>query len=304
MLFKRRHPKDPLISVVIIGYNMARELPRTVETFLPPYQRGIDADEIEIIVMDNGSSKPVPGEIVQAWPSQVKYHYVEDAHPSPALALNQGVSMARGKWVCPAIDGARMVSPAIMQCVKALILLHDNPVIATIGYHLGSKVQHEAVLEGYDQDVEDALLASVNWRADPEKLFDISVPAASSVGLFLQPIAESNVLILKKSFYLSIGGYDEAFNIPGGALVNLDFFKRCVEHPSTDYILLANEGSFHQFHGGAATSNFDQDLWRKYAAQYEAIRGVVYAKPETLPIIYGKMTEGLQQRLIAAAKTL
>ena len=37
----------PRLSVVVIGFDMARELPRTVQSLLPPYQRGIDPGEVE-----------------------------------------------------------------------------------------------------------------------------------------------------------------------------------------------------------------------------------------------------------------
>jgi len=55
----------PIISVVIISYNMAREIPRTVQSFLPPYQLAIGYNDIEIIVMENGSSHPVDPEVVK-----------------------------------------------------------------------------------------------------------------------------------------------------------------------------------------------------------------------------------------------
>ena len=49
----------PLVSIVVVGFDMARELPRTVRSFLPPYQRGVGADQIQIIIADNGSAEPV-----------------------------------------------------------------------------------------------------------------------------------------------------------------------------------------------------------------------------------------------------
>ena len=48
---------DPKVSVVIISYNMARELPRTIKSFSPTMQRGVGAKEYELIVVDNGSAR-------------------------------------------------------------------------------------------------------------------------------------------------------------------------------------------------------------------------------------------------------
>jgi glycosyltransferase involved in cell wall biosynthesis len=47
----------PRLSVIVISYNMARELPRTVRTLSPALQQDIGEDDYEIIVIDNGSTQ-------------------------------------------------------------------------------------------------------------------------------------------------------------------------------------------------------------------------------------------------------
>jgi len=300
----------PIISVVIISYNMSREIPRTVQSFLPPYQLAIGYNDIEIIVMENGSNYPVDPEVVKAWPSCVRYVQVTNSHPSPATALNAGVAMSRGDWVCPVIDGARMVTPGIFKHAHDMIKAHNNPVIATMGYHLGHKIQQHNVLEGYNQDAEDALLNSIGWPNNPYDLFKISSLGGSARGSWLTQIAESNVLVLKKSFYETLGGFDEKFDIPGGGLVNLDFFKRCIDHEDSLYIMLADEGSFHQYHGGVTTSravnlpsfeDTEKTTWQIYAEQYLAIRGEPYQPSKIYPIIYGVMNNIVREQTINAA---
>ncbi len=306
----RSNQKRPLISVIIIAYNMAREIPRTVYSFLPPYQLGIEMDDIEIIVIENGSRHPVDPEFVASWPSCVRYVQAENPHPSPAKALNQGVAMSKGDWVCPVIDGARMITPGVFKLAHDMMKVHENPVIATIGYHLGHKTQQENVLEGYNQDVEDKLLDSIGWPNNPYDLFEISSLGGSALGIWLSQISESNVLILKRSYYEAIGGFDERFDIPGGGLVNLDFFKRCVEGEESQYIMLANEGSFHQYHGGVTTSravglpsleNAEKTTWQIYDDQYLAIRGKRYQASKTFPILYGVINDNVREQAIKAA---
>lgn len=308
--FKRKAKQKPLFSVIIIAYNMAREIPRTVQSFLPPYQSGIQDSDIEIIVMDNGSSVPVDPKIIESWPSTVRYVQVENPHPSPAKALNAGAQMAKADWICPVIDGARMVSPGIFQSAKQLIKSHDNPIIATIGRHIGDKVQQFNVREGYNQTVEDELLSSIDWPNDPYRLFDISCVGGSAQGGWLMPIAESNVLILSKALYTQLGGYDEAFDIPGGGLINLDFFKRAIEHEQSQYILLLGEASFHQYHGGVTTSrpvsdpsveDKERTTWDIYAQQYEDIRGMPYQISSRAPLLYGAMSSRVQAEVLKAA---
>lgn len=309
-MISRPNGKRPLISVVIIAYNMAREIPRTVQSFLPPYQQGISFEDIEIIVMENGSNHPVDQDIVSAWPECVRYVQVKNPLPSPASALNQGVSMCRGDWVCPVIDGARMITPGIFQLTNNLIASHKNPVITTVGYHLGHKPQQKNVLEGYNQNVEDSLLSSIDWPNKPYDLFKVSSLGLSALGNWLAPIAESNVLILNKEFYHHIGGYDEKFNHPGGGIVNLDFFKRCVEHPESQYILLLGEASFHQYHGGVTTSrgvdlpsveDQTKTTWQIYADQYFNIHGKTYEIPQIQPLIYGHLNQSIKEQTIKAA---
>ena len=302
---------SPLISVIIISYNMAREIPKTVHSFLPPYQNDIDASEIELIIMENGSSKPVDPKIIAAWPENVRYVNVTNPSPSPAEAINAGVHMAKSDWVCIVIDGARMVTPGLFKTAKDLIHIHPCPIIATIGRHLGEKVQQFSVQDGYNQTQEDALLASINWpHGDPYRLFDISCVGGSAQGSWLMPIAESNVLILKKSLYEDLGGYDEKFDIPGGALVNLDFFKRAIEHDNSQYFMLTGEASFHQYHEGVTTSrpvnapsieDESKTTWDIYAQQYEDIRGIPYSLSAMAPMIYGPVNDHLQTEILKAA---
>ena len=306
----KSNSKSPLISVIIISYNMAREIPKTVHSFLPPYQIDIDVSEIELIIMENGSCKPVDPKIIAAWPENVRYVNVPNPKSSPIEAINTGVQMAKSDWVCVVIDGARMVTPGLFKMAKDLIHIHPCPMIATIGRHLGEKVQQFSVQDGYSQTQEDALLASIDWpHGDPYRLFDISCVGGSAQGSWLMPIAESNVLILKKSLYEELGGYDEKFDIPGGGLANLDFFKRAIEHDDSQYFMLTGEASFHQYHEGVTTSrpvnapsieDESKTTWDIYAQQYEDIRGIPYSLSPIAPMIYGPVNDRLQTEIFKA----
>ncbi|MEM7491946.1 MAG: glycosyltransferase [Pseudomonadota bacterium] len=284
----------PLVSVIIISYNMAREVPRTVTSFLPPYQKNLRPEDVEVIVIENGSSIPIPETVRSQWPDTVKYVNLEDAHPSPAIALNLGASMASAPVVCPVIDGARMASPGLLHWGLKTLRGHDRTIVSSVGFHLGKKLQQFAVEEGYNQDEEDALLASINWPARGYKLFEICALAGSSKFAWFGQVHESNAPLVPKSLYTEIGGFDEAFDIPGGGLVNLDFLNRLVDAPDTEYFALLGEGTFHQFHGGVTTSRPvnrpEADgitTWEKYAAQYRRLRGYDYRAPSRQPTFCG-----------------
>src|SRR4051812_34577202 len=49
----------PDLSVVVVAYCMARELPRTLQSLGAEYQTGIDDGQVEVLVVDNGSPDPL-----------------------------------------------------------------------------------------------------------------------------------------------------------------------------------------------------------------------------------------------------
>lgn len=290
------HMKNsPCISIIIISYNMPREIPRTVFSFLPPYQRNIDHDDVEIIVVENGSEFPVLESTVSNWPKNVRYCVPDKVISSPAYALNYGASLARGKYLCPVIDGARMASPGLVFNGLSATKFSERSFVATVGLHLGSEPQQFSVQKGYNQETEDELLDRIGWRDNGYRLFDISCFGRSAEAGWFGRLSESNAPILSARHYGNIGGYEAQFDIPGGGLVNLDFFRRCVEDPASMYVLLLGEGTFHQYHGGVTTSRpirqtlegDGRSTWDIYVDQYLRIRGENWKAPNTPPLLFG-----------------
>ena len=288
------HKPSPKVSIIIVCYNMSREVPRTVISYLPPYQRGIGPEDIEIIVLENGSSRPIPEDVRATWPNCVRYIDIPDPQPSPAAALNFGVEMARAPIVCPVIDGARMASPGLVATALKATAYSEMTFAASVGYHLGPDMQQISVNSGYCQEVEDSLLEAICWPSDGYRLFDICAPGGSSRSAWFGTLSESNAPFLRKNLYLSVGGYDIRFDLPGGGLVNLDFLNRFAERPDIDFMLLMGEATFHQFHGGVTTSRDialpeedGETTWSKYAKQYEQIRGGPYQQSQRMPILFG-----------------
>ena len=286
---------EPKISVVIICYDMSREIVRTVKSFLPPYQIDTGPGDVEILVIDNGSPTPLDCMIVDQWPSDVEYIYLEDAQASPASALNFGVRRSRSSVVCPVIDGARMASPGLISAGLKALDYSERTFVSTIGFHLGKELQQLAVKQGYCQAVEDELLRGIDWYNSGYRLFEICAPGGSSRCAWFGTISESNAPILRKSLFEEIGGFEEKFDIAGGGFVNLDFLTRAQSLEDVDYMLLLGEATFHQFHGGVTTSRHVQTpeddgitTYEKYNRQYAAIRGKRYSHPQRLPILFGE----------------
>lgn len=275
----------PQLSVVVVAYDMARELPRTLRTLVPPYQRGIDADGYEIVVVDNGSPTPVDPSLVKALPVPARLVRIDDATPSPARAANVGLREARGELIGLVIDGARMASPGLLTTARMAERLHPKPVITAPAWHLGTEVQNDSAAHGYDQAAEDALLDSVPWERDGYRLFEIATFANSSGRGLFGPMGESSALFLHRAVWDELGGLDERFQLPGGGLVNHDLYRRACSAAGVQLVVLLGEGTFHQFHGGATTAG--GAARDEMQADYEAIRGERYKPPANRPLFIG-----------------
>jgi hypothetical protein len=275
------------ISVVVVVHDMARELPRTLETLSCPYQQAIEADDYEVVVVDNGSAVPVDVQLGERYPMRLRVARIDDAPPSPARAANLGISLADGELIGLIVDGARMASPGLLAGARQGATLATRPVVATAAFHLGRGRHMDAADAGYDQQVEDELLESVDWRKDGYELFSISVFAGSSGRGWFGPLGESSGLFMARETWTELRGLDEGFALPGGGLVNHDLYRRANELDDTTLVMLLGEGTFHQFHGGAATSG--RFSWEEMEADYAQLRGQGYRPPSNEPLYVGRV---------------
>jgi glycosyltransferase involved in cell wall biosynthesis len=282
----------PQLSIIVIVFNMTREAPRTLHSLTPGYQRGVAAGEYEVIVVENGSTSPLAEEVVREFGTNFRYFRMLPSSPSPARAINFGASMARGSYLAVMIDGARLLTPGVVRAALLAIRAHQpgSCLVATLGWHLGPELQGRSVQSGYGHAAEDRLLAQIDWPQDGYRLFEVATLAGSSDRGWFQPISESNCLVVSSDVFGQLGGYDERFDAPGGGLVNLDFFARACTEPGVALVVLLGEGTFHQFHGGVATSQPPErfaELWDRWAEQYRQLRGRAWLVPRQAPSYLG-----------------
>jgi hypothetical protein len=269
---------QPQLSVVVAFRNMAREAPRTLFTLSPAYQRLVNSEEYEVIAVDVGSEPPLEEAKVIGFGGNFRLMRFADA-PSPAAAINEAVRHSRGHAVSVAIDGARMLSPRVLYFTLKALKAYENPVVGTLAWHLGPKLQNISMLEGYDQSVEDRLLDTVNWREDGYELFKISSLAASSRSGWFGSISESNFVTVRREGWQNLGGFDERFTSLGGGFVNLDLYREACNRLG-QLVLLLGEGTFHQFHGGVATNvPLANHRMADFQSEYIRIRGKHFESP-------------------------
>jgi glycosyltransferase involved in cell wall biosynthesis len=277
------------VSVVVVAYNMARELPRTLHSLAPEYQLGVEAADYEVIVVDNGSAEPLDPAMLAAFPGRLRSTRLDPAPPTPARAANLGIEMAESDFVGLLIDGARMASPGLLARALLARCLAPRVIVATLGFHLGAGRHIDAGDAGYDQAAEDELLAGTGWEHDGYSLFSVSTLAASSARGWFAPMGESNGLFMAKSLWQELGGLSEEFALPGGGLSNHDLYRRACELDDVALVVLLGEATFHQIHGGAATSG--RVTWDAMHDEYVRLRGRAYTPPTKNRLYLGTVPE-------------
>jgi hypothetical protein len=273
---------------------MAEQAKKTMHSLNCEYQLGVSAADYEVIVVENSSSNNLSEADVKACGENFHYIRRQEALPTPVFAINHGASKATGTHICVMIDGARLVSPGIVNYMLAAARLAKNPVIAAPGYHLGPKLQRISIQEGYCPAEENRLLSSIQWPLDGYRLFEISCLSGTSRGGFFKPMGESNCICVSKAMFDQLKGFDEKFTETGGGQVNLDFYKRAVEVADSSLIVLLGEGSFHQLHGGITTDaqgSHRRQSMLDHFAQYVELRGAPYQAPNKRPIYLGTVPD-------------
>jgi glycosyltransferase involved in cell wall biosynthesis len=277
----------PRISVVVVSWNIERELPKTIFSLSPIFQRGISGDEYEIIVVDNGSSQLPDCNALRAWGAQVTVLSVDTPHRSPVRAIKIGLNASTGKYVGVFIDGARIASPGLLERARSALSLYPRAVVASRGRYLGPKRQRDSIREGYDRHVEDALLERINWKHNGYGLFDISIFDEGSGPTWFNNIAESNGLFMSRTLWAELGGYDEQFQEVGGGLVNLDTWERACELPDVTPVTLLGEATFHQVHGGVMTNQGSREKYEMLHQEYIRLRGKQFVFPDVPLTFFG-----------------
>jgi hypothetical protein len=103
---------------------------------------------------------------------------------------------------------------------------------------------------------------------------------------------------MRKDLWGELGGLDEQFTLPGGGLVNHDLYRRACAVSRARLVVLLGEGTFHQIHGGAATSR--QLDFEDLQADYVARRGERYRAPRKDTVYFGRVPDAAFPHLAAS----
>jgi cephalosporin hydroxylase len=278
-------PVDQIdLSVVVVAYEMQREMQRTLHSLSRSYQDGADDVDYEVIVVENGSSpeRRLGEELVRSFGPEFRYLDLgTEATPSPTDALNRGIAIARGEVIALMIDGAHVVTPGVIRLAMAGLAAYEPAVVGVQQWYVGPGQQPDMVDAGYDQSQEDELFDRIAWPDDGYRLFDISHFIGERD--WFDGFWESNCLFVPRGLLEQVGGLDDSFSMPGGGYANLELFERLGSSPDVTVVSILGEGSFHQVHGGTTTNDSVRDDRRSkivaYGDHYRSLRGRTHRGP-------------------------
>jgi hypothetical protein len=289
--------ETPELSIVLIGYDMPRQLENTLYTLGAEYQRGVAQDQYEVIIVENSSSNALAEQYTRSLPANFRYFIRDENSVSPAAAINFGIAQARGRFVGLMVDGAHMLSPQVIHYALKGCKLSDDAFITVPTYHLGPQEQHLSSHAGYDEDAETRLLKSIAWQSDGYQLFTVSSWCGANPRGYLAPIMESNCYFASRQAFDAIGKADLRFQHKGGGSLNLDIVRKLGIRPNSLFITLCGEGSFHQYHGGVTSNSTRQQFVETFQAQLQDLWSDDYQFLERNPILLGSISEPAYDRL-------
>jgi glycosyltransferase involved in cell wall biosynthesis len=297
---RRKIANGMQLSVVVVVHDMPNTARRTLRALAADYQRGIGAADYEVIVVDNGSMPRFDDRCLEELAGTFHCLRMAAPSPSPGPAVNYGVAAARGDVIGLIPDGSRIATPRLLSMALRAVTSHPRAAATTVGWLLGRAAPEQAIAsdDASTAAATDALLAAVDWPADPYRLFEASRLDGSTH--WFGPGTESTAVFLRRSVWDELGGMDERFTEPGGGFVCLDFYARLLALPDVEMMMLLGEGTVHQPHGGVSTDIPPPSLRphvEAWLARYRDITG--HDLPLSTPDLtyFGRMPEPWRAQL-------
>jgi hypothetical protein len=294
----------PKLSIIVVFFRIPRQADNTLYSLSVAHQRHVSADDYEIIVVENASDAIYGEERALGHGPNVRYFLREEPGVSPVPAVNFGFGAARAPLIGLVVDGAHMMTPRVVEYALMAARIHDCPVIDVPAHHLGAAYHHLNLTSGHDEATEIRLLDECRWKENGYALFDVACWSEANENGFFCPTMESNCLFCTREAFERIGRADPRFDGAGGGLVNQDVFARLVRVPGSKLVMLAGEGSFHQFHGGVSTSGYEgrEEALEALRVQNERIRGHRIIGHDREPFVLGTFSPESLRHLARSAE--
>lgn len=282
----------PILSIIVIAFKMPSQAYNTLYSLSSQHQILADERDYEIIVVENQSPEMLCPEKIGKLGENIQYFSREEKGVSPVSSINFAFDHCRGKNIALLIDGARMVTPGLVNNILSVYRANERSVIGVPGYQLGD-IHHNQLEDPVESLThETALLKSIAWPSDGYELFNIACLSNANRFGYLHPLMESNCIVAPYNFYRQIGFADSRFTLPGGGAVNLHLWRSLGLIENSQLYILPGEGNFHQYHGGVTTSEsyFEGNLKSEIKSQLDAIWNEDFHALRREPILFGKIS--------------
>jgi glycosyltransferase involved in cell wall biosynthesis len=284
---------------------MVGQLQNTLFSLSSAYQRNISSEDYEVIVVENSSDDNMGAEFVRQLQGNFHYYLRDEPAKTPVHAVNFALEKCRGTMVGLIVDGARMLTPRVLDYALLAHNYSSRSLVAVPGYHLGTDDQKENMRTGHDQTTEKRLLEEIQWQRDGYRLFDIACFSSGNKRGYFQPLMECSALFCNTELLRSVGGADSRFTQLGGGSINLHIYRRLGLLPNCRIFILPGEGSFHQYHGGVTTSEAvveREQMLQEFREFIDSVWGERFQALRREAIQLGAVTYPAQNFLLASAE--
>jgi len=297
----------PTLSIIVITHNMPRQTLNTLKSLAVPYQKNVSDSDYEVIVVENQSDNNLLESDVCSLGSNFKYFLKEEGGVSPVPAVNFAYEQAQGSFVGLVIDGARMVTPRVVEYTLLAFKISQDSLVMVPGYHLGEEDQKFHLNSGHSEEKEVAKLEELNWLENGYRLFQYAAWSSSNQRGYFQPMQECSCIFTSRQNFEAIGKADPRFDKPGGGSINLHIYRSLGMLPQSKLFVLPGEGSFHQFHGGVTTQQLQdnderQSLLKSFDTQLDEIWQGKFKALTREPMMLGAVTRWAQPFLAKASE--
>lgn len=280
----------PKLSVLVVFHRMSRQAENTLHSISVAFQNGMRAEDYEVVAVENVSNDVLGRERATAACPNVRYFLREEMGRSPMPAAAFALAESRAPYVGLLLDGANLLTPRTLETALLARKLFSNPVVAVPGYHLGDRPQHLHASARAAEESEQRQLVHVDWKRNGYALFDVASASPAFEKGFFNPFLEASCLFATRESLERMGGADLRFGLEGGGQVCAFLYGELMNLPEARLVVLAGEGTFHQFHGGVTTSASPdrEDRVRIAGEHLEQISGRhPYARPPREPFVLG-----------------
>jgi glycosyltransferase involved in cell wall biosynthesis len=175
---------SPKVSVVIPTYNRKDILVETIQSVLDQ-----SFNDFEILVIDNGSTDGTEHVIKEIKDNRIHYHWMNPTG-RPAFPRNVGIRMAQGEYVA-FLDSDDLWLPEKLE--KQVAFLENNPNLNWV-YCKFEQLEHTT----------GKISEPTNWQYYQGKV---------APKLIFKNFIASPTLLINKSVFDKVGGFDERLNL-------------------------------------------------------------------------------------------